>query len=183
MSDGFYVTDAGRLLIRLDDDERRMLISLAHQLIDFVQPAVSDPHADPLAALVGIDNNAELSEDPALARLLPDAYADDPEAARDFRRFTERSLREAKVANAHTVIETIERSGPKVSLVSGEAQSWLGFLNDSRLAIGTRAGIEEDNHDELARLPDDDPRLGLFYIYDWLTYLQETLVRSLMPDL
>jgi hypothetical protein len=24
-----------------------------------------------------------------------------------------------------------------------------------------------------------DPRIGLFHLYDWLTYIQETLVQSL----
>ena len=47
--------------------------------------------------------------------------------------------------------------------------SWLGLLNDARIAIGTRIQISEDNHEELAGLPDDDPRSGLFHVYDWLT--------------
>jgi hypothetical protein len=34
---------------------------------------------------------------------------------------------------------------------------------------------------ELAELPDDDPRAATFHVYDWLTYLQETLVRAVMP--
>ncbi len=34
-----------------------------------------------------------IPEDPVLARLLPDAYRDDPEAAGEFRRYTEPALR------------------------------------------------------------------------------------------
>ena len=40
-----------------------------------------------------------------------------------------------------------------------------------------------DNHDDLAELPEDDPRAGLLDVYDWLTYLQETLVQLHLDDL
>ena len=57
----------------------------------------------------------------------------------------------------------------------------LGFLNDTRLTLGSRLDMTEDSHDALASLPEDDPRAGLFHVYDWLTYLQDTLVRLVMP--
>ncbi len=59
----------------------------------------------------------------------------------------------------------------------------MGFLNDARLAIGTRIELTDDNHDDLAELPEDDPRAGLLDVYDWLTYLQETLVQLHLDDL
>lgn len=183
MPGGFVRSGADRVVLRVDEIERGVLMSLAEQVFEFVRPEDVDPDRDPLAALVGIDDDAEISEDPALARLFPDAYANDVDASLDFRRFTERSLREAKAAHARTVLESLQRSGSKVVVSSGEVASWLGFLNDARLAIGTRIDISEDNHDELAELPDEDPRSGMFHAYDWLTYLQETLVRTLMPDL
>jgi len=127
-----------------------------------------------------VDGDVGISDDPAVARLLPDAY-DDPDDARDFRRFTENDLRQSKMQHAMTVLEEIERSGEKVSVTSTD--SWLGLLNDARIAIGTRIQISEDNHGELAELPDDDPRSGLFHFYDWLTFLQESLVRCMTPAL
>ena len=74
---------------------------------------------------------------------------------------------------------TLARSGDKLVLTDEEAQSWLGTLNDLRLTLGSRLGIEEDNHDDFLELPEDDPMFALFHIYDWLTYLQDTLVRAL----
>jgi hypothetical protein len=68
-----------------------------------------------------------------------------------------------------------------VVVSADEAPAWLGVLTDLRLALGTRLGVTEDNHEELAALPDDDPRAGTFHVYDWLTFLQETLVRAVMP--
>ncbi len=69
------------------------------------------------------------------------------------------------------------------SIVTEEARdAWLGFLNDTRLTLGSRLDISEDNHDELASLPEDDPRAGLFQVYDWLTFLQESIVQHLLGD-
>ena len=183
MPDAFYRTGSGRTVIRLDDVEKGLLRSLSAQVIEFVAPDDAGDARDPLAIMIGIDDEATAPVDPALARLLPDAYQDDDDAAMDFRRFTERSLRETKAAHARTVGEVLERSGEKVTLSDQEQASWLGFLNDGRLAIGTRIGLTDDNHAEIAALPDEDPRAGLLDFYDWLTYLQESLVQLHLDDL
>ena len=181
MTYGFQRTATGRVVLRVDDVERGLLMSVARQVMDLVQPAEASPDQDPLAAQLGwVDGDVGISDDPAVARLLPDAY-DDPDDARDFRRFTENDLRQSKMQHAMTVVDEIERSGEKVSVASTD--SWLGLLNDARIAIGTRIQISEDNHEELAGLPDDDPRSGLFHVYDWLTFLQESLVRCMDPVL
>ena len=181
MTYGFQRTATGRVVLRVDDVERGLLMSVARQVMDLVQPAEASPDQDPLASQLGwVDGDVGISDDPAVARLLPDAY-DDPDDARDFRRFTENDLRQSKMQHAMTVVEEIERSGEKVAVTSTD--SWLGLLNDARIAIGTRIQISEDNHEELAGLPDDDPRSGLFHVYDWLTFLQESLVRCMDPAL
>jgi Domain of unknown function (DUF2017) len=178
---GFRRTATGRLVLRVDEVEKGLLGVLLDQLEEFVAPEDLDPDADPLERLVGIGPSTDRPDDPALARLFPDAYREDDEAAAEFRRFTERSLRETKVANARTARDTLQRSGEKVVVSPSEAQAWLGALTDLRLALGSRLGISEENHDELAALPEDDPRAATFHVYDWLTFLQETLVRGLMP--
>ena len=179
---GFHRTLTGRVVLRVDEVEKGLLLMLLDQLAEFVAPDEPDPDADPLERLVGMDGAVDEPDDPALARLLPSAYTDDDEAAADFRRFTERSLREGKVANARTARDTLVRSGEKVVLNADEARAWLGALTDVRLALGTRLEVTEDNHDELSALPDDDPRVATFHVYDWLTFLQETLVRALLPS-
>lgn len=178
---GFQRTATGRIVLRVDQVERGLLASVARQVIDLVKPEELPADADPLAAQLGwMEGDVGLSDDPAVARLLPNAYDDEQDSA-DFRRFTERDLRQAKVQHASTVLAEVERSGDKITV--GSAESWLGTLNDARLAIGTRIHISEENHEELADLPDDDPRAGLFHVYDWLTFLQESLVRCLDPTL
>lgn len=180
---GFITSSSGRIILRVDVVERGLVASLLEQLIDLVAPDVEASDADPLATMVGIDAEATRPQDPVLARLFPDAYRDDGPAADDFRRFTERGLREQKQANARTALESIVGSGSKITLSPDQARSWLGALTDVRLALGVRLELTDDNHEALLTLPDDDPRAAMVHIYDWLTYLQETLVRCLVTGI
>ena len=87
-------------------------------------PWITHPFAKPLLELVleivlgvletgrhdaiGIDPFAVTPDDPALHRLFPDAYADDEDASAEFRRFTERSLRDGKLGRAWLAIREDE---------------------------------------------------------------------------
>ncbi len=132
-----------------------------------------------MAAILGQDGPAELPDDPVLARLFPDGYREDPDAAGDFRRYTEPGLRDGKVAAARTVLATLPDRGGRVRLTSADGEVWLRALNDVRLALGVRLGITEDYEHEMRRVSADDPRAAYLQVYDWLTFLQETLVRAL----
>lgn len=175
---GFKRTITNRVVANLEDVERGLLLDLFAQVVDLIEPEDSVGR-DPLADLVGIDPDAVKPEDPALARLFPDAFMDDDEAAAQFRRFTERDLRRQKSQSARTAIETLERSGAKIVLTEDEAQAWLGALNDLRLVLGTRLGVSEDM-DWAASLAEDEGAAVPLQLYDWLTYLQEGLVQALM---
>jgi hypothetical protein len=179
---GFERTRKG-LVVHLDADERRLVSSIAQQVVDLVATPPAPADEDPLVAMVGIDVSAQRSDDPAVARLFPDAYSDDDEAALEFRRFTERDLRAGKVHNARVVIESCGRSSGMLMLITDEsAMSWLGFLNDARLTIGTRLGITDDSRDEFDQMDNSDPRFAMAQIYDWLTYLQDSLITSLSRE-
>jgi uncharacterized protein DUF2017 len=132
-----------------------------------------------LADALGVTEDAALPEDPALARLFPDAYADDPDASSEFRRYTERDLRAGKVAAAKTVLDTLPEHGGRISLSQSDAQVWLRALNDIRLALGVRLGITEDMYEEMGQIKRDDPRYGVLAVYDWLSGTQESLVHAL----
>ena len=131
------------------------------------------------AAMLGLSTSTDVPEDPVLARLLPDGYRDDAEAAGDFRRYTEQDLRSGKVAAARTVLATLPEDGGHIQLSAADAQAWLRAINDVRLALGVRLSITEDFQERMDLLEPDDPRSAYFWVYDWLTYLQETLVRAL----
>jgi len=134
---------------------------------------------DDVAALLGRPGPAAPPDDPVLARLLPDAYRDDTEAAGEFRRFTEQELRSGKLAAAQTVLDTLPEEGGRVELTEEDGQVWLRALNDVRLALGVRLDITEDTAQRTQDLDPADPRSAYLWVYDWLTYLQETLVRAL----
>ena len=132
-----------------------------------------------LEARVGLSDNAELPDDPILARLLPDAYSDDPGSAAEFRRYTEQSLRSGKAAAAQTVLATLPPGGGRVRLNEVEAQVWLRALNDVRLSLGVILGVTEDFEERVGTLSGDDPSAAYVGVYEWLGYLQESLVEAL----
>ena len=148
-----------------------------------------DADPDPLAAMVGLSSGpVERPRDPALARLLPDAYRPgasdevDPEAASaEFRRFTEADLRAGKRADAQVVQETLAplQGGGRLRLDRTRADAWLGCLNDLRLVLGTRLDVTEESLEE--ELPEDDPKAHALQLYAWLGWLQESLLESLDP--
>lgn len=161
--------------------EARLLASLLTELLELLGDG-EDQDQDPLAAMVGLAGGpVERPGDPALARLLPDAYGDDPEAAGEFRRYTEGDLRAGKRAHASTVLTglapLLERGG-RLPVDRDAADAWLGALNDLRLVLGTRLQVTEETDLEPAG---DDPRGQLLQVYGWLGWLQETLLGCIEP--
>jgi hypothetical protein len=124
-------------------------------------------------------------DDPAVERLFPDVYPEDPEAAAEFRRFTEADLKAAKLDQAKTVLSDLLEAGGEIRLVDEQADLWLRALTDVRLALGTRLGVQDETDieaeldDAVGRNP-TSPRVGQLSVYAYLTYLQESLVGALI---
>jgi hypothetical protein len=117
--------------------------------------------------------STQISDDPALARLFPDGYSDDEHASADFRRFTEQDLRAQKVAALATVHGTLSDWSGKASVTQNQAQDWLKALNDLRLVLGTRLEISDEVDTDFEA---DEPGI---HLYNYLTYLQGTLIDAL----
>jgi hypothetical protein len=183
---------SGRLIATFSGFEADLLRSLASQLVELLrnEAAVPHEHADPLEAMLTFDGPTTAPEDPVLARLFPTAYAEDEEAAAEFRRFTEGSLRDGKAAGAATVIDTLEEGGLPpvlgdqkvvidVELEEADARVWLKTFTDLRLALATRLEVEQDDEAYWRALPEDDPRSQAHDIFEWIGALQETLVDAM----
>ena len=179
----------GRATAVMEQGEARLLAGLAAQVAELLAEGTpsSEPTVDdPLEQLLDFDGPVHAPEDPVLQRLLPDAYRDDEAAAADFRRYTERGLRETKIANARAVIDSLVDAGMaesehvdqavEVDLNPAQVQAWLRTLTDVRLALATRLGIEDDAHEWD---DDDDPAAVMHDVYDWLGFVQETLVLAI----
>ncbi len=124
-------------------------------------------------------------DDPAVERLFPDVYPEDPEEAAEFRRLTEEDLKAAKLDQAKTVLTDLLESGGEIRLGEEKADMWLRALTDVRLALGTRLGVEDetDIEAELDEAVGRDPtssRVGQLSVYAYLSFLQESLVGALM---
>lgn len=140
-----------------------------------------------LAGIVGqfrdVIAGSRSGDDPAVARLTPDAYPDDEEATREFRRLTADDLLERRSGDAAVVLQTLGMDGGDldtdgdpdatiaVALGESEALAWMRTLSAVRLVLASRLGIQsEDDHQP------DDPRFG---VYDWIGYRLDGLVAAL----
>ncbi|MGH3493083.1 MAG: DUF2017 domain-containing protein [Sciscionella sp.] len=164
-----------------------ILTNLAGQLVELLSDGEATGEVrDPLEEIVGLDSEREAPDDAALRRLLPDAHRDDPEVSAEFRRFTERTLRTGKIADARVVIDTLAGAGYDETMAPAELvdfvldrdtmRSWMRSLTDLRLTLAERLSVTADDEDYWAGLPGDDPRRQVYEIYGWLGYLLEDLV-------
>jgi hypothetical protein len=127
----------------------------------------------------GAAEDAPAPIDPVTARLFPDAYRDDDEAARDFRRFTGEELRAKKSANAQLLLGSLPEGGGSITLDDDASSAWLGALNDARLALGTALDVNENTHEELSTLEAGEPRAQRLLVYLWLGELLESLLYAI----
>ena len=123
--------------------------------------------------------------DPALERLLPTAHREDEQIAAEFRRLTEQGLRARKSANLSAAIAALASvEEQRVELAHDQAVAMVVALTDVRLVLGERLGLRADDdlgflEDQVAGLEDDDPAVYALAVYDFLTWLQETLAHAL----
>ncbi|MFC7723715.1 DUF2017 domain-containing protein [Nocardioides sp. GCM10028917] len=185
---------SGRVIATFTGFEADLLRSLASQMVELLRNERAEPAAptaDAFDAMTAEFSGATtIPEDPVLARLFPTAYPHDEESAADFRRFTESGLRDGKASAAGSIIDTLEDAGlpPEltedglvidVELTHAEAEAWMRAFTDIRLALATRLGVEAGDEHYWHSLPDDDPRAQAHDIYEWVGYLQETVVEAL----
>ncbi|WP_328317693.1 DUF2017 domain-containing protein [Streptomyces sp. NBC_00388] len=178
MAGQFEAVPGGGAAIALDQVEMSILRSLAVQLLELVGPGEEPVEGeDPLAALFA-EGPSKPPDDPALARLFPDAYGEEePGFSSEFRRFTENDLRTRKREDALALVRTLDAAGgasetdasgepreasrkPRrrrgalpegtvlLTLSSDDSRHWLGALNDLRLTIGTRLEVSDEDESE-----------------------------------
>ncbi|KAM9863773.1 hypothetical protein ACI1US_00248 [Leucobacter sp. BZR 635] len=133
----------GGVEILFAPEEAGVLKQLVHQLIMLLEShsgTALDP--DPLFASLEVGGSEETPEDPALARLLPDAFADADDAA-GFRRVTEQGLINRKLQDALQVTADLTVMPEGADSFAEAAEAVAGPVPDT----GAPAEAPDDGED------------------------------------
>jgi hypothetical protein len=119
------------------------------------------------------------TDDPTLARLFPPAY-DDPDRDAEYQRLMGDELMGRRLAHLDVLESTLDAT----RLQEEELVGWVSALNEIRLVLGTRLGVEQDPDDagpagEPGDPGSDDPEAAAFLLYGYLTWLQGEVVEAL----
>jgi hypothetical protein len=147
-------TRKGEFLVRLTVSEREAIRGVPGMLRTLLQ------EADP-------------ATDPALQRLFPSAYLDDPERSMEFAHMVHDDLLAQRIAAVDTMERTIEAD----RLSEDEVTAWLATINDVRLMLGVRLEVTESSTP--LDFEDDDDRAASYAVYAFLSWLEEDVVSAL----
>ena len=203
-----FQPDGELLVALLDEQEQAVLRGLLEQVRGLVQPAERPEGGgsdDPFEAIVaglgelstatpetaedalpGRGFGLDADRDPALDRLFPAGNREDEQEAAEFRRFTEQGLRRRKHDNLAAAVAALDAAeGDELRLTRAQAPAVLVALTDLRLVMGERLGLRTDEDAErleqaVDELDEDDPALFVLAVYDFVTWLQESLTQALM---
>lgn len=145
--------DGDRFSVHLGEGPRSILFELCRQARALLE--AEDP-----------------SSDPAVARLFPPAYPDDPLLNLEFETNLGGGPRTGKLEALDTVARTVHAD----TLSEDELLAWIGVVNDLRLLLGTRIEISEDATDD--DYPEDDPRHDGYRVYRFLNALLYELLAA-----
>jgi len=122
------------------------------------------------------------TSDPALRRLFPAAYHDDPERDAEYQDL----MRSELVASRLTAISRVtEGIGDGDRLEPGDMDLLLQSLNAVRLLLGTMLDVSEDEESDAGADDPDDPVAAQAHLYSYLGWLLEAAVAAAMatvPD-
>ena len=147
-------TRDGGFQLRLSANERDVLRQLPQQLRTLIE--AEDP-----------------ATDPAVARLYPPAYQDDPIRNLEYERLAGDDLTSQRLAAIDRMASTLDAE----RLTEDDVLAWLGVLNDLRLVLGTRLEVTEETAEDDFQA--GDPRAEAFALYAYLTYVVDGIVRAL----
>ena len=178
----------GRFVGSFSAEETGLLIDLLAQLAQLLGQRENESMSgqpDELVALTGMrPGPAVPPADPALARLLPDFVAGDGALSAGLRQLREPGIVAVKLHAVAVVVADLPVGGGRVSLTDAQAHQWSTTLNDLRLVLGVRLAITEDaDVPEQVSADPQGPAAGLFAVYQWLSYAQDSLVAAMLDGL
>lgn len=172
--------DGDHVVTTLDRTESQLLRTMVSQIRGILAARTAQQPTDELATITGIRSGPSTRpRDRVLARLLPDFSREDSILAGGMRQLHEPDLIDTKDGVAAVLLASCPETGGTVRLDPEQAAAWLSALTDVRLMLGTVLDVTEDMPDEL---PESDPMAPHLDIYQWLTYVQETLVLAVAEE-
>ncbi|WP_309132804.1 DUF2017 family protein [Brevibacterium sp.] len=174
------------VVLQLEDNERSLMLTVFTDLAALLGESDESgrPASENWEARLGLVERPR-PEDPALLRLFPDVDPLDAERSEEFRRLTEFDLQQAKAHNVRIILNGLSQ-GPRISLTEDEILAWTKGLNDLRLVLAVRLGIdtEEAQEEKYARRDELDESEDLtLTLYDFLTWVQDRLTMTLLDGL
>jgi hypothetical protein len=145
-------TRKGDYQLRLSPDERALLRALPGELRQILD-----------------------GEDPALGRLFPPAYSEDPVHDAEYQMLMHDDLRQRHEEALDVMEQTVENE----RLDEDQLHAWSKALNDLRLVLGTRLDVTED----MEEVDPEDPRAPAFALYGYLSWLQGEIIEALSSAL
>ena len=115
--------------------------------------------------------------DPAVGRLFPPAYEDDPQKNAEYEELTRNDL----VSGRLGALRVMEETAGAEHLEEEQLAAWLGAVNDLRLVLGTRLDVTEETYE---RPPvEKGPDAEAFAVFVYLGMLEEQIVEALATSL
>ena len=127
-----------------------------------------------------LDRLGDPGEDPAATRLQVPVYLDDPDASEEWWRLMSGELGQSRAADRSAFAFILEAATAGTVASIAEAEAFLRVLNEARLALGARLGVEVEA--DYANLPEDD-RSALDYLAGMQGLLLVALSIGELPDL
>ncbi|GIU97373.1 MAG: hypothetical protein KatS3mg013_1176 [Actinomycetota bacterium] len=123
--------------------------------------------------LAGVLTGATADDDPAVARLFPTAYPDDPARTMEFEHVAGEDLRRDRLER----LQILSDSANARWLTEDQLLAWMGAINDARLVLGVRLGVTEET--DARSFADDPDRARAWATYAYLSALLEAIVEAL----
>ncbi|WP_299306245.1 DUF2017 domain-containing protein [uncultured Brachybacterium sp.] len=210
MAHAFRRRPDGSLACRLDGEEKAILTQVAQETADLIRADLgidaerdvlrrAAESEDPLRRLEAefAGRDAREPSDSAVKRLFP-AASEDPGLAAEYRRLGQQDLADGKLADLRTVMQVLDATGgghSEIVVDDAGAMSMLRALNDVRIVLADRLGLERDGDFDTVRMlqqigervegmerSGDEEHVSsdiVIAVYELLSWLQESLLRAL----
>src|SRR5699024_4421006 len=138
------------VVVRVEDNERSLMLTVFTDLSELLNEDGDEetdrPDTEDWEARLGpVDRPRPV--DPAVLRLLPAGDHDHDDRSAESRRLTEFDPKQAKAHNVRIVLLGLSK-GNDITLTHDEVLAWMKGLNDLRLVLAVRLGIDTEEAQE-----------------------------------